>query len=56
MAVRSFVFSISDFIVLEQGVGPVNHSTPNGHLVTKQEQYLAGKGCVCALWGKMGDK
>nr|XP_005163114.1 DNA repair protein RAD52 homolog isoform X1 [Danio rerio] len=25
----------------EQGVGPVNHSTPNGHLVTKQEQYMA---------------
>ncbi|KTG02996.1 hypothetical protein cypCar_00021552 [Cyprinus carpio] len=34
--------SIGGFIILGQAVGPVNHSTPNGHLVTtKQEEYLA---------------
>lgn len=38
------MLSIGGFIVLGQAVGPVNHSTPNGHLVTaKQEEYLAGK-------------
>lgn len=43
-SVRCVALSISGFIVLGQAVGPVNHSTPNGHLVTtKKEEYLAGK-------------
>lgn len=38
------MLSIGGFVVLGQAVGPVNHSTPNGHLVTtKQEEYPAGK-------------